>query len=138
MSVTSAKEDKEADHDAAEIECEVKRLICSSFMQEHHISNDIRLYGLSRTSCKAIEHRCPHEATIGVGFGSPDSTAKAYQIGCEINRSPSEGCAQWDPDTNQSLDQGMYTKKEHHVPDEIAKAEHKDSNTSELNHIVQI
>ena len=79
--MTTAKKDEEADHNAAEVACEVKRLICSSFMQEHHVSNDIRLYGLTRTSCKAIEHGCPHEATIGLGFGSPDGTAKAYQVG---------------------------------------------------------
>ena len=108
--MTLAKEDEEADHNAAEIAGEVKRLVCSSFMQEHHISNDIRLYGLTGTSCKAIEHRCPHEATIGLGFCSPNGTAKAYQVGREINRSPSKGCAQRDPNSNQNLDQGISTE----------------------------
>ena len=108
--MTFANEDEEADHDAAKIECIIKRLICSSFMQEYHISNDIWLYGFSRTSRKAIEHRCPHEATIRLGSGSPNGTAKAYQIGREIDGSPSEGCAQRDPITNQSLDHETYTE----------------------------
>ena len=70
-------------------------------MQEHHISNDIRLDGLSWTSCNTIEHTCTHETTIRLSFGSPDGTAKADQEGREIDRSPAEGSAQRDPIINQ-------------------------------------
>lgn len=103
MSVTFAEKNKEANRYSAEIECKVKRLIRSSFMQEHHISNDSRLNSLSWTSCNAIEHTCPHEATIRLSFGSPDGTAKVDQEGREIDGAPAEGCAQWDPIINQTL-----------------------------------
>ena len=103
MSVTLAEKNEEANRYSAEIECKVKRLIRSSFMQEHHISNDIRLNSLSRTSRNAIEHTCPHEATIRRSFGSPYGTAKVEQEGREIDGAPAEGCAQWDPIINQNL-----------------------------------
>ncbi len=93
MSVASAEKDEEANHKGAEIECKVKRLIRSSFMQKHHISNDIRLNCLSRTSCNAIEHTCPHEASIRLSFGSPNGTSKADQEGSKIDGSPAEGRA---------------------------------------------
>lgn len=92
--MTYAEKDAEANHQGAEIECKVKRLIRSSFMQEHHISNDIGLNSLTPTSCNAIEHTCPYEATIRLSFGSPDGTAKANQEGREVNGSPAEGRAQ--------------------------------------------
>ena len=79
VSVISAEENAEANHKRTEIKCKVKSLIRSSFMQEHHISNNVRLNSLGRTSCKTIEHRCPHEATVRLGFGSPDGTTKADQ-----------------------------------------------------------
>ena len=102
ISVTFAGKGGEANHKRAEIECKVKRLIRSSFMQKHHISNDVRLNSLSRTSCNAIEHTCPHEATIRLSFGSPDGTAKADQEGRKIDGSPAEGCAQRDPIIDQN------------------------------------
>lgn len=79
VSFTFAERVEEANHEGAKVECKVKRLICSSFMQEHHISNDVWLNSLSRASCDAIEHTCPHEATICLSFGSPDGAAKADQ-----------------------------------------------------------
>ena len=110
ISVTFAEKDEEANHERAEIECKVGRLIRSPFMQEYHISNDIGLDGLSRTSCNAIEHTGPHEATIRLSFGSPDGTAKADQKGREIDRSPAKGCAQRDPVINQNLIHGTYSE----------------------------
>ena len=93
MSMTIAEKDEEANHERAEIECKVKCLICSSFMQEHHIGDDIGLNSLSRTSCDTIEHTRPHEAAVCLGFGPPDGTSKADQEGREIHGSPAEGCA---------------------------------------------
>ena len=81
----------------------VERLKHSAFMQEHHICNDVGLNGLSRTSCNAIEYTCPHEAAIRLSFGPPDGTAEANQEGREIDGSPAEGCAQWDPNIGQNL-----------------------------------
>ena len=92
-----------ANHKRAEIECKVERLIYSSFMQEHHISNDGRLNGLSRTSCNAIKDTCPNEAAIRLGLGPPDGTAKADQEGREIDGSSTEGCAQRDPNIDHNL-----------------------------------
>ena len=103
MSVRFAEKDEESNHKRAEIDCKVKRLIRSSFMQEHHISNDIRLNSFSWTCRKAIKHACPHEATIRLCFGSPDGTTKADQEGREIDGSPAEGCAQRDPILYQNL-----------------------------------
>ena len=71
-------------------------------MQEHHVSNDTRLNSLSRTSCNAIEHTGPHEATVRLSSGSPNGTAKADQEGSEIDGSPAEGCAQRDPIISQN------------------------------------
>ena len=79
MSAIFAEEDGEANHKRAEIKCKVERLIGSSLMQEHHISNSVRLNSLGRTSCDTIEHTCPHEATIRLGFGSPNRTTEADQ-----------------------------------------------------------
>ena len=101
VNMTYAKKGEEAYHERAEIECKVERLVCSSFMQKHHIGDDIGLNSLSRTSCDAIEHTCPHEATIGLSFSSPNGTAKANQKRGEINRSPAEGCAQRYPIIHQ-------------------------------------
>ena len=103
VNMTYADKGEEAYHERAEIKCKVKRLICPSFMQEHHISDDIGLNSLSRTSCDAIEHTCPHEATISLSFSSPNGTAKANQEGGQINRAPAEGCAQRYPIIHQYL-----------------------------------
>lgn len=95
--MTFAEKGEEANHKRAEIECKVQCLIRSSFVQEHHISDDIGLNSLSRTSCDTIEHTRSHEAAVCLGFGSPDRTSKADQEGREIHGSPAEGRAQRDP-----------------------------------------
>lgn len=67
-------------------------------MQEHEVCDDSGLRRLGRSCSDAVEDTCPHEATVGLCFRSPDVAGETDKSRCQQNRTSAKCSLQRNPE----------------------------------------